>query len=82
MSDGGHGWPEAAPFDTILLTACASELPDALLSQLGDGGTLIAPIEDNDGEQWLTRVARHGERYRQERLERVRFVPLLEGVIR
>lgn len=82
LSDGGHGWPEAAPFDTILLTACASELPDALLSQLGDGGTLIAPIEDNDGEQWLTRVARHGERYRQERLERVRFVPLLEGVIR
>ena len=66
LTDGGHGWPQAAPFDTILLTACASELPDALLAQLGDGGTLIAPIEDDDGEQWLTRVERHGERYHHE----------------
>ena len=82
LTDGGHGWPEAAPFDAILLTACASELPAALLSQLADGGTLIAPIEDDDGEQWLTRVERCGERYAYQRFERVRFVPLLEGVIR
>ncbi|WP_048306222.1 protein-L-isoaspartate(D-aspartate) O-methyltransferase [Halomonas sp. PR-M31] len=82
LSDGAHGWPEAAPFDVILLTACASELPEALLAQLSDTGVLIAPLEDSDGSQWLTRVQRHGNVYEYQRLEQVRFVPLLEGVIR
>lgn len=82
LADGGHGWPEAAPFDVILLTACASELPEALLEQLSEGGVLIAPLEDSDGQQWLTRVQRQGQGYDYRRLERVRFVPLLEGVIR
>nr|WP_236995542.1 protein-L-isoaspartate(D-aspartate) O-methyltransferase [Halomonas huangheensis] len=82
LADGGHGWPEAAPFDVILLTACASELPEPLLSQLVEGGVLIAPLEAHDGSQWLTRVRRCGESYEHERLEPVRFVPLLEGVIR
>ncbi len=82
LADGGHGWPEAAPFDVILLTACASELPEALLEQLTEGGVLIAPLEDSDGQQWLTRVQRQGQGYDYQRLERVRFVPLLEGVIR
>ncbi|MGQ7245861.1 protein-L-isoaspartate(D-aspartate) O-methyltransferase [Halomonas sp. V046] len=82
LADGGHGWPEAAPFDAILLTACASELPEPLLSQLADGGVLIAPLEAFDGTQWLTRVRRSGDQFDHERLEPVRFVPLLEGVIR
>lgn len=82
LTDGAHGWPEAAPFDVILLTACASELPVALLSQLSESGVLIAPLEDSDGSQWLTCVQRHGDSYAHQRLERVRFVPLLEGVIR
>ncbi|WP_240464707.1 protein-L-isoaspartate(D-aspartate) O-methyltransferase [Modicisalibacter sp. 'Wilcox'] len=81
LTDGAHGWPEAAPFDTILLTACASELPGALLSQLSDGGTLVAPLADADGVQWLTRIVRRGDGYAQQRLEQVRFVPLLEGII-
>lgn len=81
LADGGHGWPEAAPFEVILLTACASDLPEPLLSQLVDGGVLIAPLEAHDGRQWLTRVRRSGEHYQYERLEPVRFVPLLEGVI-
>ncbi len=82
LTDGAHGWPEAAPFDAILLTACASELPTALLSQLSENGTLITPLEDSDGSQWLTRIQRHGDSYDYQRLEEVRFVPLLEGVIR
>ncbi|MBD3898172.1 protein-L-isoaspartate(D-aspartate) O-methyltransferase [Halomonas sp. ML-15] len=82
LADGGHGWPEAAPYDAILLTACASELPEALLAQLADGGILIAPLEAPDGRQWLTRVRRRGARFDYQRLEGVRFVPLLEGVIR
>lgn len=82
LADGGHGWPEAAPFDVILLTACASELPEALLAQLGDGGRLITPLEAADGSQWLTQVRRHGDTFDYQRLEPVRFVPLLQGVIR
>ncbi len=81
-ADGGMGWPQAAPFDVILLTACASELPQALLSQLRDGGILIAPLADAEGRQWLTRVRRRGLAFDHQRLEEVRFVPLLEGVIR
>ncbi|WP_251978873.1 protein-L-isoaspartate(D-aspartate) O-methyltransferase [Salinicola avicenniae] len=81
-ADGGMGWPQAAPFDVILLTACASELPQALLAQLRDGGVLIAPLADGDGRQWLTRVRRRGHAFDHQRLEEVRFVPLLEGVIR
>lgn len=82
LADGGHGWPEAAPFDVILLTACAGELPARLLAQLADGGVLITPLADARGRQWLTRVRRQGHRYEHQRLEPVRFVPLLEGVIR
>ncbi|MCK0751781.1 MULTISPECIES: protein-L-isoaspartate(D-aspartate) O-methyltransferase [Chromohalobacter] len=80
--DGGHGWPQAAPFDVILFTACASVLPKELLDQLADGGELIAPLEDEVGHQWLTRVQRCGSTFERTRLERVRFVPLLEGVIK
>ncbi|EWG99803.1 protein-L-isoaspartate(D-aspartate) O-methyltransferase [Halomonas sp. BC04] len=82
LADGGHGWSEAAPFDVILLTACAHELPDVLVSQLADGGVMILPLADAGGEQWLTRVRRVGNRQEVQRLEKVRFVPLLQGVIR
>ena len=82
LADGGHGWREAAPFDVILLTACASELPPTLLDQLAEGGVLIAPLEDDAGQQWLTRVRRQGQHFEYQRLEPVRFVPLLQGVIR
>ena len=82
LADGGHGWPEAAPFEVILLTACAGSLPEPLLAQLADGGVMIAPLAERDGRQWLVRVRRQGDRFEKERLEPVRFVPLLEGVIR
>ncbi|NLC21946.1 MAG: protein-L-isoaspartate(D-aspartate) O-methyltransferase, partial [Halomonadaceae bacterium] len=52
LADGGHGWPEAAPFDVILLTACANELPEGLLSQLGEGGVMILPLAGAQGAQW------------------------------
>lgn len=81
LADGHMGWPDAGPFDVVLLTACARRLPEALLEQLADGGVLIAPLEDADGSQWLTRVRRAGHFFEQRRLEAVRFVPLLEGVV-
>ncbi|MDN6179477.1 MAG: protein-L-isoaspartate(D-aspartate) O-methyltransferase [Halomonas subglaciescola] len=81
VADGNQGWPEARPFDVILLTACARTLPAALLEQLSDGGALIAPLEMSDGKQRLTRVRRTGHSFEQRCLEVVHFVPLLEGVV-
>ncbi len=81
VADGGEGWPEAAPFDVILLTACAQTLPQALLEQLTPEGVLIAPLEESDGSQWLTQVKRIGCAFEKRRLEPVRFVPLLQGVV-
>ncbi len=52
-----------------------------LLEQLRDGGVLIAPLEDSGGRQWLTQVRRVGSVYEKRRLEPVRFVPLLQGVV-
>ncbi|TVM04745.1 MAG: protein-L-isoaspartate(D-aspartate) O-methyltransferase [Halomonas sp.] len=81
VADGNHGWPDAAPFDVILLTACARTVSSELLEQLRDGGVLIAPLEDSGGRQWLTQVRRVGSVYEKRRLEPVRFVPLLQGVV-
>ncbi|AVI64164.1 protein-L-isoaspartate(D-aspartate) O-methyltransferase [Halomonas sp. GFAJ-1] len=81
VSDGGDGWPSAAPFDVILLTACAQSLPEVLLEQLSRDGMLIAPLEEPDGSQWLTQVKRIGGAFEKRRLEPVRFVPLLQGVV-
>lgn len=81
LADGSQGWAEAAPFDVILLTACAEMLDQILLEQLADGGVLIAPLELSPGDQWLVRVQRKGEQFDTQRLEPVRFVPLLEGVL-
>ncbi|WP_346796114.1 protein-L-isoaspartate(D-aspartate) O-methyltransferase [Halomonas sp. Bachu 37] len=81
LADGGHGWPGAAPFDVILLTACAEVLPQALLAQLAQGGVMIAPLAEADGTQWLTLIRRVGQGFERRRLEPVRFVPLLQGVI-
>jgi protein-L-isoaspartate(D-aspartate) O-methyltransferase len=80
-ADGGEGWPAAAPFDVILLTACAQTLPEALLEQLSRDGVLIAPLEEPDGGQWLTQIKRMGSAFEKRRLEPVRFVPLLQGVV-
>lgn len=83
-ADGGHGWEGLAEgFDLIVVTACASILPQALLKQLAPDGVMIVPLaEDDSDRQWLTRVRHVGETQDIQRLEAVRFVPLLEGVIR
>ncbi|MBI4182458.1 MAG: protein-L-isoaspartate(D-aspartate) O-methyltransferase [Proteobacteria bacterium] len=49
VGDGAEGWPEAAPFDAIIVTAAAPLLPPALASQLGPGGRLVIPIEEGGG---------------------------------
>ncbi|MBL8858326.1 MAG: protein-L-isoaspartate(D-aspartate) O-methyltransferase [Planctomycetes bacterium] len=78
--DGTLGWPEAAPFDAIVVAACGAEIPRALEQQLAVGGRLVMPVGEQAGEQELVRVTRIDEQeFRCERLCGVRFVPLIES---
>ena len=76
--DGSRGWPEEAPFDAILVSAGAEEIPKALLDQLAVGGRLVVPIAQDGNEQELVRIVRKGRiEFHQENLAAVRFVPLI-----
>jgi protein-L-isoaspartate(D-aspartate) O-methyltransferase len=78
--DGSLGWPEAAPFDAIIVTAGAQVVPDALREQLAIGGRLIIPVGESDAVQRLVRIRRKGEdTFDEEDLAPVRFVPLIPG---
>jgi len=75
--DGTLGWPEHAPYDAIAVAAGGPEVPKALLAQLAPGGRLVIPVGPED-MQVLTRVTREGaEKFREESLTEVRFVPLI-----
>ncbi len=78
-ADGHLGWPSQAPFDAIIITAAAIELPLGLLEQLRVGGVLVAPIE-RGGMQRLLKVRRTEEGYEEEDLGGVIFVPMLSGL--
>lgn len=75
--DGTLGWPEAAPYDAIVVTAAGPDVPAALKAQLAIGGRLVMPVGEREGPQWLVRLTRTGEHTeRREELLGVRFVPL------
>ena len=76
--DGYLGWPEFAPFDAIIVTAAAPEVPPALKDQLKDGGRLIIPVGPTFGPQHLLRLTRRGTTFQQEWLTPVAFVPLVK----
>ena len=78
--DGALGWPEAAPFDRILATAAAAEVPPAWVAQLAPGGRMILPLGEPDGEQVLRVIDKgnDGESVVADVLP-VRFVPLVPG---
>ena len=78
--DGRAGWPEYAPFDGIIVTAGAAALEPALLEQLPEGGTLVAPIGAANGQR-LLRLRRIEGALVQEDLGAVVFVPLLPGTL-
>ena len=77
VGDGTLGWPEAAPYDAIVVTAGGPTIPEALLDQLADGGRLVMPVGADQHDQELERVRRHGADLRTEPLGPVRFVPLV-----
>lgn len=76
--DGTLGWPEAAPFDAIQAAAGGPEVPRVLLEQLRNGGRMVLPVGETPHLQHLVRIVRRGEdEFETERLEPVRFVPLI-----
>ena len=77
FGDGTRGWPEAAPFDRILIAAGAPDLPrQLLLSQLAEGGLAVLPVGPHDS-QMLIRVTRRGDELETEDLCPCRFVKLI-----
>jgi protein-L-isoaspartate(D-aspartate) O-methyltransferase len=76
VDDGGYGWPEHGPYDAIIATAAAPDVPPPLIDQLKEGGRLVAPV----GPKWqqdLVRLRRKNNKIIREALIPVAFVPLL-----
>ena len=79
--DGHDGWPEAAPFDAILVTAAAGHIPPALPRQLRPGGRMVIPVGSVYGAQYLILVEKDAKgSLRTRSLLPVAFVPMLSGV--
>ena len=74
--NGAEGWPDYAPFDVIIVTACPPSIPRALFAQLRDGGVLVSP-EGREVQQ-LFRITRKGDLLEREEGIYVRFVALVE----
>jgi protein-L-isoaspartate(D-aspartate) O-methyltransferase len=75
--DGTLGWPAQAPFQRIIVTAAAADVPPVLADQLSDGGAMVVPIGIDDALQTILRVSRDGDSFETEELSDVRFVPLI-----
>lgn len=81
FDDGQRGWKEYAPFERILFSASAKEIPKALFEQLEEGGILLAPIERN-GEQIITKFYKKNGKITSKSLESCLFVPILDGRVK
>jgi protein-L-isoaspartate(D-aspartate) O-methyltransferase len=76
--DGYLGWPEAAPFDAIVVTAGATHIPEPLVAQLAEGGRLVIPVGASTRAQDLIQGRKVGGRLVTRVVLPVRFVPLVE----
>ena len=79
FDDGQRGWKEYAPYERILFSATAKEVPQALFDQLAEGGILIAPIEQSENYHIITRFYKKKGRITTESIEPCLFVPVLDG---
>jgi len=79
FDDGRLGWPEHAPFDAIIVTAAADSVDPQLIAQLKPGGVFVAPVGGPEGQR-LIRLRWVEDRWQQDDLGPVMFVPLLGGM--
>jgi protein-L-isoaspartate(D-aspartate) O-methyltransferase len=77
--DGYLGAPRFAPFDKILLTAAASEIPQKLIDQLKPGGIIVIPLGSGDVQQMKRIIKNHDGSLKEENFGNYRFVPFLKG---
>ncbi|TXL71519.1 protein-L-isoaspartate(D-aspartate) O-methyltransferase [Vineibacter terrae] len=81
VGDGTKGWPPQAPYDRIIVTAAAGEMPMALVDQLAVGGIMLVPVGPDPVNQTVERVVRTEHGITREELMPVRFVPLVAGAL-
>ena len=81
IGDGSLGWPEQAPFERIIVTAAAADIPEILLEQLAEGGIMIVPVGLDLNDQHLVRIRRTAENIETDDLGPARFVPLIAGEV-
>ena len=79
VGDGLAGVPGRAPYDRIVVTAAAEEVPQALIDQLADDGVMVLPLGPHDGSQHIVKLTKSKTGVARENLIAVRFVPLLPG---
>jgi protein-L-isoaspartate(D-aspartate) O-methyltransferase len=83
VGDGMVGAPDLAPFDRIMITAAAEDVPEALVAQLASGGKMVLPVGPRHDAQYLTKLTKQPDgKLTREQLIAVRFVPLLPGQAR
>lgn len=83
LGDGMAGAPDLPPFDRIMVTAAAEDVPDALVAQLAAGGKLVLPVGPRHDAQYLVKLTKQADgKLTREELIAVRFVPLLPGQAR
>ena len=82
VGDGMLGAPDKAPFDRIMVTAAATDIPQALVEQLADGGVMLLPLGPHADAQVIVKLTKNGGELARENLLPVRFVPLLPGKAR
>ncbi len=82
VGDGFAGVPARAPYDRIIVTAAAENVPEVLVEQLVESGVLLLPLGPHDGTQEIVKLTKTNEGLVQEQLIGVRFVPLLRGQAR
>jgi protein-L-isoaspartate(D-aspartate) O-methyltransferase len=82
VGDGFAGVPDRAPFDRIIVTAAAEDVPKALTEQLADGGVMLLPLGPHGGTQHLVKLTKSARTLARETLLAVRFVPLVPGQAR
>jgi protein-L-isoaspartate(D-aspartate) O-methyltransferase len=78
--DGRKGWPEQLPYQRVIVTAAAAEVPATLADGLAPGGVLVVPVGPDHQDQKLLRIRRGEHGFTTEELAPVRFVPLVGGM--
>ena len=75
-ADGYYGWQEHAPYDAIIVTCAPDHIPQPLVQQLADGGSLVIPVGPPGGYQTLWQITKQGQEIKKRNVTGVLFVPL------